>query len=336
MHRNPEPDAHLPSRNPHTTDLTRSPCLATLVVPLTLTTRDHAAMDKKTRQSLKFCQHVTKTQARNFYYGLKLTPQPKRAALYTIYAFMRACDDLVDGPDGSPTPELSQGIARVEDFRQRMQLAIDDPTSTAAEPAQSVWPAFAYVAHKYPINADHLHAMLDGQRADLTQPRYQTFEDLYAYCYNVASTVGLVCISIWGTTDKSATKLAEYRGIALQLTNILRDLSEDYKRQRVYLPVEDLERFSIDPALFGQATGSDSFDRLMKFQIERAISYYEMSSRLEEYITPNCRPTSLAIMRIYHRILDEIAKEPRDVLSKRVRITTRSKLSIMLRSYMGR
>lgn len=293
-------------------------------------------MDKKTRQSLRFCQRVTQAQARNFYYGLKLTPQPKRAALYTIYAFMRACDDLVDGPDGSPTPQLSQGIARVEDFRQRMQLAIDDPASAASEPAQSVWPAFAYVASQYRVNLDHLHAMLDGQRADLAVPRYQTFEDLYAYCYNVASTVGLVCIDIWGTTDKAANKLAEYRGIGLQLTNILRDLSEDYKRNRVYLPAEDLARFGVDPAMFGKPDANDSFDRLMKFQIERAISYYEMSERLEEYITPNCRPTSLAIMRIYRKLLDEIAKDPREVLSKRVRLTTSTKLRVMFRCYMGR
>jgi phytoene synthase len=309
-------------------------------------------MDKKTRQSLRFCQRVTRTQARNFYYGLKLTPQPKRAALYTIYAFMRACDDLVDMPVevAAPTPAqvtaaatepdtpsvISRGIARVEDFRQRMQQALDDPAAAATEPAQSVWPAFSYVAHHYPIEPDHLHAMLDGQRADLVQSRYKTFEDLYQYCYNVAGTVGLVCVSIWGVTDVAANKLAEYRGIALQLTNILRDLAEDFSRGRVYLPDEDLERFGVDPAMFTRGEANDSFDRFMKFQIERARSYYEMSYKLEQYITPDCRPTSLAIMRIYRALLDEIANDPRRVLTTRVRLSKAKKLRIMMGAYFGR
>jgi phytoene synthase len=293
-------------------------------------------MDKKTRQSVRYCQKVTQTQARNFYYGLKLTPASRRPALYAIYAFMRQCDDLVDGLTETPDVDVVQGVARVEEFRQRMQQLMDDPAAADQEPEQSVWPAFAYVVKNFPINADHLHGMLDGQRMDLVQRKYNTFEDLYQYCYNVAGVVGLVCVSVWGATDAAAWKLAEYRGIALQLTNILRDLAEDRRRGRVYLPMEDLQRFGVDPAMFDGGRPDAAFDRLMNFQIERARSYYEMSLKLEQYITPDCRATSLAMMRIYRALLEQIARDPRRVLTERVRVSKSRKLRIMMGAYLGR
>jgi phytoene synthase len=293
-------------------------------------------MDKKTRQSIRFCQRVTRTQARNFYYGLMLTPRAKRAAMYTIYAFMRACDDLVDNVDPSPQVDITQCVSRVESFRRLMLEVIANPASAADEPAQSVWPAFAHVMQNFPIQVDHLHCMLDGQRMDLVQRKYQTFEELYQYCYNVAGVVGLVCVSVWGAKDAAVWKLAEYRGVALQLTNILRDLREDYRRGRMYLPVEDLHRFGVDPEKIGAGKADASFDRLMKFQIERARSYYEMSSLLEDHITPDCRATSAAIMRIYRALLEEIARNPRKVLDQRVRVSTGRKMRIMVGAYLGR
>lgn len=296
--------------------------------------------------SLAFCERVARTQAGNFYHGMKLTPQPKRAAIYTIYAFMRACDDLADESEADDTAQRRNSI---EAFRGKMDAAIalardgasgagDDEALDTTEP--SVWPAFIHVMRNYPIDPADLHAMLDGQLADLHTHQYETFDQLRGYCYNVASTVGLVCVAVWGTTpdadEAHARKLAEQRGIALQLTNILRDLREDAQRGRVYLPQEDLARFGVTPEALATGEPSPAFDQLMAFQIERARGFYAASADLDRLITPNCRPTSWAIMRIYEKLLDKIARAPRQVLQERVSLSLPSKVGVALRALSRR
>jgi phytoene synthase len=314
-------------------------------------------LDPAVRQSLRYCHRVTRRHARNFYYGLRLTPEPKRSALYAVYAFMRACDDLVDEPvndqsSAAPTSGaiIQRGLAKIEQFRSQMQQVLDggdlpapgnpgNPGNPGApgSPGDSPWPAFRYVVRQYPIDPAHLHAMLDGQMLDLTSPKYLTFDQLYDYCYKVASVVGLTCIAVWGHCgDPAVTKLAEYRGIALQLTNILRDLVEDAQRQRLYLPAEELNRFGYDPRKLMRREPDAAFDRLMTFQIERARGYYEMSSRLEQYLDPQCQGTSWAIMRIYRGILERIAEDPRAVLKQRVRLGAFTKMAIALRAHLRR
>ncbi|WP_432799862.1 phytoene/squalene synthase family protein [Poriferisphaera sp. WC338] len=315
------------------------------------------------QSSFEHCLDISKTRAKNFYYGMKLTPEPKRAALYAIYAFMRACDDLADEPlDGVDlTPEIR--TQRINTFRAQMQCIIDNPTaalpdnvsgrdsrsnSTPPGGIGSAWAAFNYVMQSYPINPQDLHHMLDGQIADMTTHRYQSFPELYQYCYNVASTVGLTCIAIWGYknppdaihTDSDTRKLAEYRGIALQLTNILRDLKEDAERDRIYLPAEELAQFNFTPESFIDITTNNkpnaNFDALMQFQIKRAYDYYRKASPLELRLTPDCRGTCWAMMRIYRGLLDQIAKNPRRVLTDRVRLSTFAKLMIGLSAKLKR
>jgi len=293
--------------------------------------------------SLAFCERIARTKAGNFYHGMKLTPQPKRAAIYTVYAFMRACDDLADDTDADAT---AQRRASIETFRAKMDHAIalardsrgDDESLDTTEP--SVWPAFIHVMRNYPIDPADLHHMLDGQRADLDTHRYQTFDQLRGYCYNVASTVGLVCVAVWGTIPQAdaaqVRKFAEQRGIALQLTNILRDLCEDAQRGRVYLPAEDLERFGVTPEALAAGMPTPDFDRLMAFQIERARGFYAASADLDRLITPNCRPTSWAIMRIYEKLLDKIERDPRKVLQGRVSLSLPTKFGVALRALRQR
>jgi phytoene synthase len=293
--------------------------------------------------SLAFCERVARTKAGNFYHGMKLTPQPRRAAIYTVYAFMRACDDLADDTDADAT---AQRRANIETFRAKMDHAIalardsrgDDESLDTTEP--SVWPAFIHVMRNYPIDPADLHHMLDGQRADLDTHRYETFAQLRGYCYNVASTVGLVCVAVWGMTPDAdaahARQLAEQRGIALQLTNILRDLREDAQRGRVYLPTEDLQRFGVSPEALTTGNADAAFDRLMRFQIDRARGYYAASTDLDRFITPNCRPTSWAIMRIYEKLLDKIERDPRKVLQKRVSLNLATKVGVALRALRQR
>jgi len=292
--------------------------------------------------SFGHCHRVARERARNFYYGLKLTPEPKRSAVYAIYAFMRYCDDLADGDEQDLPADLLAGIdvtnvgddeasqrrVRIEAFRAAMQRVIDAPHD-APLPQGPVWPAFAHVMRTYPIDPAHLHGMLDGQLQDLERFDYANFDELYAYCFRVASTVGLVCVAVWGHDgDASVAKLAEQRGIAFQLTNILRDLAEDAERGRCYLPAEDFERFGYDAQRLGQGVADEAFDRFMAFQIDRARSYYEQSKALESHLDARCRSTCWAMCRIYSGLLERIAADPRRVLRQRVRLSGMQKAGL--------
>ena len=281
--------------------------------------------------SLAYCHGIARTRARNFYYGLKLTPEPKRSAVYAIYAFMRACDDMADGEDAEQLP-VPMRQERIETFRQTM-VDVLNQSDDAAMPEGEHWPAFRHVMRTYPIDLAYMHAMLDGQIADLHKHHYATFDELYGYCYNVASVVGLVCLCIWGFEGDDATrKLAEYRGIALQLTNILRDPVEDAQRERFYLPQEDLDRFGYCPDDLKQGKANEAFDQLMHFQVQRAQSYYDQSASLEQHIHPDSRATCWAMMRIYHGLLEQITANPRRVLTSRVRLSSLQKIALGLRA----
>lgn len=288
--------------------------------------------DDAVAASIRHCHAVARRCARNFYYGLKLTPEPKRSAVYAIYAFMRACDDLVDAaPDQPPLP-VREGHARIDAFRSTMDQVLAGGPLPEVPPHASIWPAFRWVMRSFPVEPRHLHEMLDGQQCDLVTLRYDTWDQLYRYCYKVASVVGLTCVRVWGTASDASTreigKLSEYRGIAFQLTNILRDVVEDADRGRVYLPVEDLQRFGYTVHDLRQRVASEPFDRLMQFEIERARSYYQMSAMLEKHIDPSCRQASWALLRIYSGLLERIAARPRRVLTGRVRLGSMQKAAI--------
>ncbi len=303
------------------------------------------APDRAELASLQYCRQVCRQHARNFYYGMKLTPEPRRGALYAIYAFMRACDDLADDPvrrDQPPVentdasaldPQLKRRLDRIEQFRQQMQQVLDGGAlpQTGLPPARDIWPAFRYVVRGFPLQHDHLHAMLDGQRRDLTETRVLNFKQLYDYCYQVASVVGLVCVSVWGHDgDERIPQMAEHRGIAFQLTNILRDLREDGQRGRIYLPQDELRKFDVDLNRVLRDGPDARYDRLMQFQIERALSYYQRSAELENHIAPACQSTCWAMTRIYRGLLERIADEPRRVLVERVRLSSWRKTAIAL------
>lgn len=299
-----------------------------------------------------FCARVTRSRARNFYYGMMLTPRRQRSSMYAVYAWMRAVDDLADGPvgDGDAGGEAEADARRrgLESFRRRTHAVLhDQPGALDAEPGPiaPMWPAVARTLREHHIPVKYLDAMIDGQLKDLHQTRYDTFDSLYDYCYQVASVVGLICLEVWGYEGGEATrKLAEERGVALQLTNILRDLVEDAARDRVYLPLEDLARFGFDADSFkrrvlaaaGAADGDDAaagdFDGLMAFELHRARGYYERTESLESFITPSCRPTCWAMMKIYETLLRRIEHCPRAVLRKNVRLGKVQKLFIAARA----
>lgn len=289
--------------------------------------------------SFAHCLRVARTQARNFYYGMKLTPEPKRSAMYAIYAWMRAADDLAD--NAARSPETKQAIDRFREYthdalsgrRPGHAAWLGDPSPHAA-----MWPAVEQAFRDYEIPGQYLDAMIEGQLLDQHQAHYDTFAQLDDYCYKVAGVVGLTCITVWGYTGGEATReLAKARGLALQLTNILRDLVEDARRGRVYLPADELTQFGyagtedFRGAILRQHADS-RLDRLMDFQVKRAQSCYDRAASLESFVTPDCRPTCWAMMRIYLGLLEKIAADPRRVLMHRVRLSGLEKAMIALRA----
>lgn len=301
--------------------------------------------------SFDHCRSITRRRARNFYYGMMLTPQPKRSAMYAIYAWMRAVDDLGDDAGADERKQR-----QLETFRKQTHAALAGDNAAALDSRVEdapMWPAVARTLREHRVPAVYLDAMIDGQLLDQRKTRYATFDELSDYCFKVAGVVGLICLQVWGFEGADATaKLGEQRGIALQLTNILRDLVEDARRDRVYLPADELAKVGFDAESFRQyvtdradrrpadPAGSDErdrqFDALMAFQVERARGYYERSAALESHVTRACRPTCWAMMRIYERLLCKIARRPRRVLNERVRLSKIEKLLIALRATLRR
>src|SRR5579872_4864945 len=195
---------------------------------------DSARMTPELERSYEYCKHVAKTQARNFYYSFTVLPPEKRAAMCAVYAFMRYSDDISD--EAALTAGKHDQMRR---WREALDRAFEGDYGDSP-----ILPAFHDTTQRYAIPKRFFYELIDGAEMDLTRTRYETFDDLYGYCYHVASVVGFVCIHIWGFAGGESTYApAEACGVAFQLTNILRDVKEDAERGRIYLPLEDLRRF---------------------------------------------------------------------------------------------
>lgn len=274
--------------------------------------------------SYRYCALVARTQARNFYYSFRVLPPDRRAALCAIYAFMRASDDISDD-DGSAEGRA----ARMAAWRRSLVAALAGDYGDS-----QILPAFHDTVTRYRIPHRYFHELIDGAEMDLTPHRYATFDDLYRYCYHVASVVGLVCIHVFGFSDPRACEYAEACGIAFQLTNILRDLGEDSRMGRVYLPQEDLRRFEYTEADLAAQVVDERYLALMRFEVERAESFYGKAQPLMPLIDPVSRPCLQAMIQIYHGILEQIVRQDYDVFRSRARVPAWGKLGIALRAYL--
>jgi phytoene synthase len=301
-----------------------------------LTTSDGSITLERSRE---YCERLTRTYARNFYYGLRLLPQQKRTSMYALYAWMRLVDDIADEEDGRPVPERSE---QLEAWRGDTRAVLDrgpDAASlyTARPDAAGLWPAFHEMVERHGVPAYIFDEVIAGQYHDLHGTTFDTFDQLYAYCYQVAGVVGLASIYVWGFEGGAATEqLAVDRGIAFQLTNIVRDIREDMNRRRSYLPSEEVGRFCTIDDVLSCKDHPNQMLALLEFQIRRAQSYYEKSAGLEDRISSDSRPTLVAMTEIYRSILRKIAKRPLGVLSKRVSLSLWSKLRIGWRALRAR
>ena len=271
------------------------------------------------------CERITRTRARNFWYGLRLTPEPQRSAMYAIYAWMREADDLAD----------AEGIADDERVRGIAQFRHDTDAALAGRPpgGRPTWRALAWVAAHHDLAPRDFHDMLDGQLGDVGSVRFQTWDDLRGFCYRVASTVGLVCIRVWGFSDPAAPALAVDRGIAFQLTNILRDYREDFDQGRVYLPTEDFRRMDLTPEMLRRWSPAPQCEEFMRAQCDRAAQFYERSAPLDAMVTPTCVPTLWAMTEIYRALLGRIQANPSAVVgARRVRVPSWRKAFIAWRA----
>jgi phytoene synthase len=278
-------------------------------------------------QSYAYCEHVAKTQARNFYYSFLTLPPDRKAAMCAVYAFFRYSDDVSD--------EGGEGVVKADRMKQ-WRAALD--SALAGDYGDSlILPAFHDVVKRYNIPPKYFHELIDGTEVDLTTNRYETFQDLYRYCYLVASVVGFVCIHVWGfePSDGKALEYAEACGLAFQLTNILRDVNEDATRDRIYLPMEELRRFGVSEEDIKSGLVTEKFRTMMRFECERARGYYAEAEKLIPLIDPTGRPTYNIMMRIYRGILDSIERNGYDVHSRRARVSTPKKLGIVAQAWIG-
>lgn len=256
-------------------------------------------------QSYQYCRTVARTRAKNFYYSFVLLSGDQKNAMCAIYAFMRYCDDLSDEPGAS--------IAAVEQWKAALTGALEGRYGE-----HPVWPAFHDAVERFHIPHQYFFGMIDGVASDLTPAPVHTFDDLYRYCYKVASVVGLTTVHIFGYDSPRALELAETCGIAFQLTNILRDVREDAALGRQYLPTEDLARFQVTAEELASGKHTENFHRLMEFEERRARKYYEESAPLIGLVHERSRASLWALISIYSRLLERIRQSGYDVLTHRI------------------
>ena len=274
-------------------------------------------------ESYRHCRRVTRTRAKNFYYAFILLPRPELNAVCALYAFMRYCDDLSDEPGARSEP--------LERLRRELDAAFAGALDT-----HLFFPALIDAATRYQIPRPYLHDMISGVSSDLERPRrIQTFDELYRYCYQVASVAGMSTMHVLGVRSDEGLALAEKCGIAFQLTNILRDVREDAERDRVYLPREDLERFGVDPGDFLAGHMSAAFVELMRFEAARAHRYYRESAPLVGLVDSRGRQALAALIGIYSGLLDKIERSGYDVLAGRISLSAPAEAWIAARAALA-
>ena len=299
--------------------------------------------------SYAFCRRLSRRSGSNFYLGFLLLPLEKRRAMHALYAFMRHTDDLAD----APTPSLDEindaPLSRKREQLERWRATLTDAFQSSDDsrisaisiaqcdsPAMSILPALLDTVYEYHIPTEYLFAVLDGVEMDLDPGRYDTFEKLQLYCRRVASAVGLACIHIWGFRGQGtpqadgAVEIARQAGVALQLTNILRDLKADAALDRIYLPLEDLRNCGYSVEELKKGVINKAFYRVMDMEINRTRQLYREGCKLFDFLNRDGQRIYGLMTTVYRSLLEKIARRPDQVFSRPIRLSKFQRLILFL------
>ena len=272
----------------------------------------------------EYCQERAAASGSSFYYSFLFLPEERRRAITALYAYCREVDDVVD--------ETSDpAVARLKLAWWRTEIA----AIYTGKPQHPVAQALADCVAPFRLARERLEEIIDGMQMDLERNRYETFDALRLYCHRVAGVVGLLSAEIFGYTDRATLDYAHNLGIAFQLTNIIRDIGEDARRDRIYLPLDDLARYGVSASDIIAARESDNFRAMMRFQIARARSYYSQAMDKLPRADRATQRAGLIMAAIYQRLLDEIEADGCRVLSTRVALTPLRKLWIAWRTWIA-
>jgi phytoene synthase len=275
----------------------------------------------------ELCRQVTAKYSKTFYMGTMLMPPAKRRAIWAIYVWCRRTDELVDGPQAQFTSEKT-----LDRWERQLESVF------AGCPVDDEDVALVDALQQFPLDIQPFRDMIAGQRMDLHRSRYQNFDDLYLYCYRVAGTVGLMSTTVMGVDDQlrtapwsqpeavNPTQEAVALGIANQLTNILRDIGEDARRGRIYLPLDELQQFGYSEADLMAGVIDERWKALMAFQIERARDFYADAEKGISLLSPDARWPVWSALALYRKILDVIEENNYDVFTKRAYVPLTRKL----------
>jgi phytoene synthase len=270
----------------------------------------------------QYCQDKAAASGSSFYYSFMFLPKEQRRAITALYAFCREVDDVVD--------ECSDAnVARTTLNWWRGQVA----EIYGGKPQHPVCQALVPIVQQFNMSQEHLIEIIDGMEMDIDLPRYADFKSLQLYCYRVASVVGLLSVEIFGYTDRQTLKYAHDLGLAFQLTNIIRDVGEDARRNRIYLPQDEMRQFGVTEADILNSHETESFQKLMAFQIERAQRYYQQALAHLPAADRKTQRTGLIMAAIYRATLDEIIASGCHVLHERVSLGTGYKLWLAFKTW---
>lgn len=271
----------------------------------------------------QYCQDKAAASGSSFYNSFRFLNKDKRRAITALYAFCREVDDVVD--------ECSDAdVARTTLNWWRNEVA----AIYSGKPQHPVTQALVPIVRQFNMAQEHFLEIIDGMEMDLNQARYEDFKSLQLYCYRVASVVGLLSVGIFGYTDRQTLKYAHDLGIAFQLTNIIRDVGEDARRNRIYLPMDELKQFGVTAADILNARETENFQKLMAFQIERAQRFYQQAHDHLPAVDRKAQRTGLIMAAIYRAVLDEVVASGCHVLKERVSLTSRYKLWLAFKAWI--
>ena len=270
----------------------------------------------------EYCQQKVAESGTSFYYAFLFLPPEKRQAIHALYAFCREVDDVVDECE-----DPAVAVAKLSWWRQEVALL------ESGQPTHPVMIALKEVRERFDLPLEYFNEIIDGMAMDLEYSRYPDFKSLSLYCYRVAGVVGLLSAEIFGVTDRKTLRYATELGTALQLTNIIRDVGEDARRGRIYIPVDELQQFNVPAADIMNAHETPEFTTLMQFQAERAQSYYTSALDTLPIADRSAQRPGLIMAAVYRTLLDEITQDGFQVLKQKTALPPLRKLWIALKTW---